>query len=603
MLFVRRRSNEQEVASTVEPFTNFLDELLPNKKGIEYIFGIGANHPTSDKDITIIVKDEQPKRSILEKILKNVGEIRKYNATFYVATEEEYRRFDVDLIHVGQDGIGSDYGWGRLATRIRMSYLANTAECYYDSGNFKLFLNEIKNKLSRTEIPLNEPYELYKTTLWDSFISYIISGEDSKLAKSVLRLFYSLLAIDDGKFRNSYDEIAKDAHLVNLGMLIHQLEDRYNFKFDDEKLVAVKKGNIKFNDKERRAYEIFFSDYGNLMELYASSMGFLNYSVIRDKLSYFVTNKIKVFGGVDKLVATFDKLILDKKYNFVVLYLDDLLPYLDINKKNHKAFLEKMLSGYDAMFKFGKEMGSSVSVLHLRNYIKIKHLLGKLDLDEINEKINYLNEVLRDELNKIYVARGGIDKGKQFVRTIISDLYYYKSKYTKLDESELEEMLLYDPINQNKLEVFVRHYSPEHEFVSFEVARGRDLVGQKYRELLKKFVEYRIDTEIQYLYDFLDKRKFEGSSSLIQIYLSRNTNTFMHKVDEIESYLNYKKKMFFDYIDSLVGSRELKFADSVISLVLNVEETVYRALLAIQEGFGFEHDLLLKYHEVRKNGV
>ncbi len=606
-----REDNVQrvEVPSEEYSFDNFIDYLLPGKGGVLYIFGIGANDPTSDKDITIITKDNPTKAYVLERILSDVDKIKKYNATFYVSTEDEYKRFDVDLIHVGQDGIGSDYGWGELATRIRLSYLVNTAKVYYSDGNFSIFLNEIRNKLARTEIPLNEPYELYKTTLWDSFIGYIISSSDprvsndsSKLAKSVLRLFYSLLAIDDGKFRNSYEEIAKDAHLVNLGMLIHYLENKHNFKFDSNKLVEAKKGKVKFSERERTAYELFFSDYGNLMELYASNLGLMNYSVIRDKLSKFVENKIKVLGGVDRLVNFFDKLLSDKKYNFVVLYLNDILPYLNVNKEEHVNFLEKMLSGYEFMFKLGNELGSNVSVLHLKNYIKVKYMLGKLDLNEINEKINYLNAVLKDESSKIYVARGGIDKGKQFVHLLISDLYYYKSNYVELNEAELEEMLLHDPLNMNKLRVFVKHYSPNHNFMSYEVVRGKDLGGQKYRELLKKFVEYRIDTEINYLYDFLSQRKSE-SNGLIPIYFSINTKTFLNKVKKIEEYLNYRKKMFINYINGLEGTKDLGVEDSVVKLVLAVEESVYRSLLAMHEGLGVEHDILLKYHKVMKNGL
>ncbi len=592
-------------------------EGIIEKYDVFAVWSMGAQHKTSDKDVTILFYDASEAKKAAKDIQKYIDVLKQYKATLYFGTVEDYHNFNVRSYYVGQDGIGDDYGWGTLASSIRLSYMVSTMKKIYakDENEFQEFLNSMVEKLNTHIIPINEPYELYVTAKWGSFFEYLITGNEPKLAKATLRLFYSLLAMDDGRFRNDYETIVKEAPLLNMGYIIYYLDESGNL--DEslfENVLLVKKGERKFTENEKLALDNLFLITGSFLEQYAIYSNLFGEPTINNRIKDYIKKKIQVYGGLDEVIKVLSEKIDNKEYSKVLIYVGDLIPLLDNEK--HKEFIKKMVNVYEDIMRLKEKIGEHVNTIgkkkltiyHLSNYFKLKYMLNELNVDELDYAIKEINTIKKKGFSDVYVARG-VNRSNIFIDMVLSDLFYYRVLLDgDEDKEKLKKMmkfsLIYDPFNEDKIKLAMKLYGARYEFrnLSSLIHDKSSEFAQVYRNILIEGLKYRKDKEILALINLKEKRE-EGVKEYLDewgilkfdIYFIKNNNRLLNNL--IENVKNNLEITYERFKEALIRTYESKVlnADEVIKKIyLNFSDTIYKSEIEIMLLLGYEHVCLLE---------
>ncbi len=577
-----------------------LEEILneiENLPGFFARWSMGAKHKTSDKDITFLFYSEEDAMEAMNFAKKYIDYLKENKTTLYFGTKKDYEDFNLRSYYVGQDGIGDDYGWGTLASSIRLSYMISTMDNIHtvDEVEFRKFVNEIKDKLSNTIVPLNESYELYLTAKWGSFFEYLLKGDDSKLAKATLRLLYSLLSMDDGKFRDSYEDIVRDAHLLNMGYLLYSLDDTEQL-FD--KTLRVKKGLEKFTDEERKKLEHLFLVTGGFLEQYAAYHNLLEEDTVKNRIKDYVKKKIEVYGGLEEVIKILSDKISMKEYSQVLIYVTDLIHLLD---ERHTDFIDKLISMYDEEFSYNKIVNSVQvpAVYHISNYYKLKYKKRDLTPEEIDKAIHMVIESKQHPSLNVYIARG-IDRRDLFTKFILSDLFYYKvlvGGYS--DKSEAKKLinfsLYFDPFNEEKIKLAMKIYGSPYEFRSLNslIHDRTTEFARVYRMILRKGLEIRKNDEILALKNLISRREREIKENYedkLDIYYVKETNELLKAiVEDVSKNLEHTATNMIQKINE-ISNRKVKDPGTLIRKIYQkFSEDVYKSEIAIMKILGIEH--------------
>lgn len=438
-------------------------------------------------------------------------------------------------------------------------------------------------------IPLNEPYELYMTEKWGSFFDYIKKGDDFKLAKSTLRLLYSLLAVDDGVFRDSYEEIVRDAPLINMGRLFAFFGVK-DYQRLLNKLLEVKKGNARFTDEERMTVEGFFTILSGFMDNYATSTNLLDNPHVKERIHHYLINKIKLYGGIDSIVEFFNNKLLNKNYQEVVIYVNDLLPFL--NREKHKQFLENLVKMYDELLsdKLPKEF-------HLSNYYKIKNILGALTQEEVDAAISSLGKNVSE--HSVYIARG-IDRKEIYILNLMSDLYYYKLKLNAYEKEErddlIKKMLIADPLNINKVLIAMKVYGIDYgvnneRAITFLVHDKEREFPELYRNLILSSIDAKSKLEIKAIDEHVEYRKKVDPSPEIppDNWISKNGGVIEEASNEIKVGILSSSSKIKEKIMKLFDGRYINVYEKLNEYFFNLSEDIFKAELNLMTLLGVEH--------------
>ena len=597
-----------------------LEDILDSireKYDVFAMWSMGAQHKTSDRDITILFYDASDAKRAAKYIQKYINILKQYKATLYFGAVEDYRSFNVRSYYVGQDGIGDDYGWGTLASSIRLSYMVSTMKKIYarDENEFQEFLNSMVEKLNTYIIPINEPYELYVTAKWGSFFEYLITGNESKLAKATLRLFYSLLAMDDGRFRNDYETIVKEAPLLNMGRIVYYLGGRKNL--DErlfEKVLFVKKGERKFTEDEKIALDNLFLITGSFLEQYAIYSNLFGEPTINNRIKDYIKKKIKIYGGLDEVINVLSEKIDNKEYSKVLIYVGDLIPLLDNEK--HREFIKKLINVYEDIMRLKEKIGVHVdsigekrlTIYHLSNYFKLKYMLNELNVEELDEAIKEINVIKKKGFNDIYVARG-VNRSNTFIDMVLSDLFYYRVLLDGDEDKEklkkvMKFSLIYDPFNEDKIKLAMKLYDVKYEFknLSSLIHDKSSEFAQVYRNILIEGLKHRKDKEIEALIDLKEKREklvkeYMDESGILKfdIYFIKNNNELMSNlIENVKNNLEIAYERFNWALSKIYKDKVLNADEVIKKIYLNFSDTVYKSEIEIMLLLGYEHVCLLE---------
>ena len=583
------------MGETLEEVLNHLEETKPL-----LVLSTGSNDVNSDSDILLIYRNKNEvinaynqfnKSEIIEKLIQR-------RITLYFQSQEDFSK---EKYREGAFGIGYDTGWGKLAPSIRTHYILSSSRVLYSQNDANFDANNfIREALSKFEfVPLNESYELYLTAKWNDLLEYLETREDSKLAKATLRLIYSLLTSDDGMYRSTYEKIEKDAVLINMGKLGEYFRDQATGEKILKKLVDVKKGKDSFTEKEKRTLEKFIFILGSGLDFYKVFLNVSGDLFYRKEIKDYIDERIKKFGA-DRLLKLLN--VVEEDNEIPLLYTLDLIEFLKPQNID-ASLLERIKKKYEIIFNFGKSLNKEENLISLCEFLKIKYYLNEVSAEELKNLINKIDSG-SIRIDRFVYSHIAFDRSEQAKKKILYDLYILLSKvkgdYNNKDlQEKIEEGLIWDPFNEEGIEEWIKYIKPNFKYSKFNVFLHDGEFVKLYKEILKKHLKLRVETEkglVDHL--VLIRKKFETRSNLSS-YIS--STAFNEEISDIAK--EYKLKLdeqdyLLEELDSLFEDRTENQEEILLSWFGEFYEMIHKYEMRLSEVLLLEHSITSEWLKV-----